>query len=206
MATDHWDLWRRAGSGDRHARERLIEINMPLACSLAIQYRHVCEPLEDLCQVAMLGLVKAVDRFQPDRGIAFASYAVPTILGELRRHFRDHVWNVRLPRALQERTMKLDSATAQLTDELGRFPTPGELGEHLGLSVEDVLEALEANHARRTLSLDAGGKRYRLNDTTATLVVRPFRDAEHRVDLEHADHLASDQAEAVRRAIEAAAK
>src|SRR5437867_1325806 len=101
MSRDPGELWRRAGAGDRSARERLIERNMPLARSLAVQYRHAREPLEDLCQVAMLGLVKAVDRFDPDRGIAFASFAVPTILGELRRHFRDQTWTIHLSRGMQ---------------------------------------------------------------------------------------------------------
>ena len=108
---------------------------MPLARSLAMRYRRQTESLDDLVQVAGLGLVKAVDGFDPGRERPFAAYAVPTILGELRRHFRDHVWNVRLPRALQERTMKLDAATAALTDELGRFPTPDgarRAARHLG--------------------------------------------------------------------------
>jgi RNA polymerase sigma-B factor len=136
-------------------REELVRRFMPLARSLAMRYRRQTESLDDLVQVAGLGLVKAIDGFDPDRERPFAAYAVPTILGELRRHFRDHVWNVRLPRALQERTMKLDGATAALTEELGRNPTPRELADRLDLSVEDVLEALEADHARRTLSLDA---------------------------------------------------
>jgi RNA polymerase sigma-B factor len=136
-------------------REEVIRRFMPLARSLAMRYRRQTESLEDLVQVAGLGLVKAVDGFDPERGKPFGAYAVPTILGELRRHFRDHVWTVRLPRGLQELTMSIDKATAQLTEELGRAPTPAELAEQLDISVEDVLEALEASHARRTLSLDA---------------------------------------------------
>src|SRR4051794_28746414 len=132
-------LRRYATDRSPAVREELVRRFMPLARSLAMRYRRQTESLDDLLQVAGLGLVKAVDGFDPERGRPFAAYAVPTILGELRRHFRDHVWNVRLPRALQERTMKLDAATAQLTDELGRFPTPREIGERLGLSVEDVL-------------------------------------------------------------------
>src|SRR5262245_59406432 len=96
------DLWSRARSGDKAARERLIEQHMPLARSLAVQYRHAREPLEDLTQVANLGLVKAVDRFEPDRGIAFTSFAVPTILGELKRHFRDRTWVIHVSRRMQE--------------------------------------------------------------------------------------------------------
>ena len=136
-------------------REELVQRFMPLARSLAMRYRRQTESLDDLVQVAALGLVKSVDGFDPARGKPFTAYAVPTILGELRRHFRDHVWNVRLPRGLQELTMKVDHATDALTEELGRFPTPTEVAADLGLSVEDVLEAIEAGHARRTLSLDA---------------------------------------------------
>jgi RNA polymerase sigma-B factor len=136
-------------------REELVRRFMPLARSLAMRYRRQTESLDDLVQVAGLGLVKAVDRFDPDHGRGFAAFAVPTILGEIRRHFRDHVWNVRLPRGLQEITMKVDDATSRLTEELGRFPTPKEIARRLEVSVEDVLEALEAGHARRTLSLDA---------------------------------------------------
>jgi RNA polymerase sigma-B factor len=148
-------LRRYASTRSPAVREELIRRLMPLARSLAMRYRRQTESLDDLVQVAGLGLVKAVDGFDPGRGRPFTAYAVPTILGELRRHFRDHVWNVRLPRGLQERTMKVDAATAALTDDLGRFPTPTELAAHLDLSVEEILEALEADHARRTLSLDA---------------------------------------------------
>jgi RNA polymerase sigma-B factor len=148
-------LRRYASTRSPAVREELVRRFMPLARSLAMRYRRQTESLDDLVQVAGLGLVKAVDGFDPARARPFTAYAVPTILGELRRHFRDHVWTVRLPRALQERTMKLDAVTTSLTDELGRFPTPTELAEHLDLSVEEVLEALEADHARRTLSLDA---------------------------------------------------
>jgi RNA polymerase sigma-B factor len=160
-------------------REELVRRFMPLARSLAMRYRRQTESLDDLVQVAGLGLVKAVDGFDPERGRPFAAYAVPTILGELRRHFRDHVWNVRLPRALQERTMKLDAATAALTDELGRFPTPSELAERLDLSVEDVLEGLEADHARRTLSLDAPR---RADEEESTPGVETLESVEHGYD------------------------
>ena len=136
-------------------RAELVRRFMPLARSLAMRYRRRSEPVDDLVQVASLGLLKAIDRFDPDRGKPFSSYAIPTVLGELRRHFRDHVWNLRLPRGLQELTMKVDDATGALTERLGRFPTTAEIAEHLTVSVEDVLEALEAGSARRTLSLDA---------------------------------------------------
>jgi RNA polymerase sigma-B factor len=148
-------LRRYAAERSPAVREELVRRFLPLARSLAMRYRRQTESLDDLVQVAGLGLVKAVDGFDPERGRPFTAYAVPTILGELRRHFRDHVWNMRLPRALQEATMKIDAATTALTEEAGRSPTPAELSERLSISVEQVLEALEADHARRTLSLDA---------------------------------------------------
>ena len=147
-------LWRQAREGDRAARARLIEMHMPLARSLAVQYRHAREPLDDLCQVANLGLVKAVDRYDPDRGIAFTSYAVPTILGELKRHFRDKGWSVRVPRDLQELAVKVDRVGDEMSRELGRAPTPAELAERTGTTLEQVLEAREASAAYRAVSLD----------------------------------------------------
>jgi RNA polymerase sigma-B factor len=136
-------------------REDLIERFMPLARSLAMRYRGGSEPIEDLVQVASLGLVKAIDGFDPERGRPFTAYAVPTILGELRRHFRDHVSNIHLPRSLQERTMKVDHAIRELTEEQGRFPTVAQVAQRLDLPQEQVLEALSAGEARRTVSLDA---------------------------------------------------
>jgi RNA polymerase sigma-B factor len=159
MVHDHWELWRRADSGDRHARERLIEENMPLARSLAVQYRHAREPLEDLCQVAMLGLVKAVDRFDPDRGIAFASYAVPTILGELRRHFRDRTWTIHVSRGMQEAISRVEHASETLRCELGRYPSADEVAAASAMSVEEVTEARVAAGAARLASLDASLQR-----------------------------------------------
>jgi RNA polymerase sigma-B factor len=149
------DLWIRARAGDRAARNRLIERNMPLARSLAVQYRHAREPLDDLVQVANLGLVKAVDRYDPDRGIAFTSYAVPTILGELKRHFRDRTWSIHLSRAVQESIARVDKATEALRPRLGHDPSAREVAEHCGISVEDVIEARLADSASRTSSLDA---------------------------------------------------
>ena len=128
---------------------------MPLAKSLALRYRRRTESLDDLVQVASLGLVKSINGFDPSLGFPFPAYAVPTILGELRRHFRDHVWNLRLPRGLQELTMKIDRAADGLAEELGRHPTPTEIAERLDVTVEDVLEGIEAAHARSTQSLDA---------------------------------------------------
>ena len=149
------ELWLRARAGDRAARDELIQRHMPLARSLAVQYRHAREPFDDLCQVANLGLVKAVDRFDPDRGIAFTSYAVPTILGELKRHFRDRTWAIHFSRSVQESIARVDKATETLRQQLGRFPTAGEVAEHCGMNVEDVTEALLADNASRMSSLDA---------------------------------------------------
>ena len=146
---------RYASDRSPQVREELVRRFMPLARSLAMRYRRQTESIDDLVQVASLGLVKAIDGFDPDRGRPFAAYAVPTILGELKRHFRDHVWNLRLPRSLGELTMKVDETTGVLTERLGRFPTATEIAEQLEVEVDDVLAALEAGHARRTLSLDA---------------------------------------------------
>jgi RNA polymerase sigma-B factor len=136
-------------------REELVRRYMPLARSLALRYRRRTESLDDLVQVANLGLVKSINGFDPGRGFPFEAYAVPTILGELRRHFRDHVWNLRLPRGLQEATMKIERATDALAEDLGRYPTPAEIAERLDITAEDVLEGIEAAHARSTKSLDA---------------------------------------------------
>ena len=149
------ELWNRARAGDKAARERLIEHHMPLARSLAVQYRHAREPFDDLCQVANLGLVKAVDRYDPDRGIAFTSYAVPTILGELKRHFRDRTWSIHMSRGIQESIARVDKATETLRQQLGRFPTAGEVAEYCGMNIEDVTDALLADNASRMSSLDA---------------------------------------------------
>jgi RNA polymerase sigma-B factor len=148
-------LWIRARAGDRAARDQLIERHMPLARSLAVQYRHAREPLEDLCQVANLGLVKAVDRFDPDRGIAFTSYAVPTILGELKRHFRDKTWSIHISRGVQESIARVEKTTEALRQDFGRFPNAAEVAAACGMSIEDVTEARLAGGASRMSSLDA---------------------------------------------------
>ena len=105
---------------------------MPLARSLAVQYRHAREPLDDLCQVANLGLVKAVDRYDPDRGIAFTSYAVPTILGELKRHFRDRTWTIHVSRGMQEAIARVEKVSEELRQELGRYPSVDEVAAATG--------------------------------------------------------------------------
>lgn len=141
--------------GDRRARDELVERFMPLARQLARRYQRVNEPLDDLIQVASLGLVKAVDRFDIDRGVAFSSYAVPTILGELKRHFRDAGWAVHVPRGTQERAMQVDRAVKELSGRQGRSPSVSEVAEHVGLSVEEALTAMEAGQAYEAVSLDA---------------------------------------------------
>src|SRR3954447_3190991 len=142
-------------SGDPTAREELIRRCLPLARSLASRYARAGEPLDDLVQAANIGLIKAVDRFDPTRGIAFSSFAVPSILGELKRHFRDHAWAARVPRPLQERVMRVGASAERLASELGRAPKAKEVAADSGLSVEDVLEALEAGTAFDSISLDA---------------------------------------------------
>jgi RNA polymerase sigma-B factor len=139
---------------DRLPREQLIERYLPLARHLARRYKGGNAELDDLYQVAAFALVKAVNRFDPDRGIAFSSFAVPTIVGELKRHFRDHGWAVRVPRDVQELKLKLDRMIAALTGELGRTPTAGELADRTGASIEQVLDALGAASAHYPDSLD----------------------------------------------------
>src|SRR3954470_19041909 len=142
-------------TGDPTARDELIRRCLPLARSLAGRYARAGESLEDLVQVANVGLIKAVDRFDPRRGIAFSSFAVPSILGELKRHFRDHGWAARVPRPLQERVMRVNASAERLASGLGRAPKPKEVAADTGLSVEDVLDALEAGTAFDSISLDA---------------------------------------------------
>jgi RNA polymerase sigma-B factor len=148
-------LQRFADSPTPQLQRELVERFMPFARSLAMRYHRGSEPLDDLVQVAAFGLVKAINGFDPELGRPFAAYATPTILGELKRHFRDNVWNLRLPRGLQERCMRLEAATQTISKRNGRPPTPAELADHLEMSVEDVLEGLEAATARRTGSIDA---------------------------------------------------
>ena len=147
-------LQRYATTGDPALKEELVHRFLPLARSLALRYRGASEQFEDLVQVASLGLVKALDGFDLERGRSFIAYAAPTILGELRRHFRDRVWEVRLPRGLQERTMAVNEAAGALSDDLGRAPTVSQIAERLALDDDEVSEALQADEARRTLSLD----------------------------------------------------
>jgi RNA polymerase sigma-B factor len=139
---------------DERVRAQTVTAYMPLAHSLARRYHRGEEPLEDLEQVAALGLLKAIKGFNPDRGSAFASYAVPTITGELRRHFRDKGWTIRVPRGLQELALAVQRQTKELSTGLGREPTVAELSAALSRSGEDILEARQALHAMRPASLD----------------------------------------------------
>jgi RNA polymerase sigma-B factor len=142
-------------SGDARARAQLIERYLPFAHKLARRYKRSGEPLDDLSQVAAIGLIKAIDRFDIDRGFAFASFAVPTIVGELRRHFRDRTWAVRVSRPLQELALKVPRAADTLSDELRRRPSLSEIGRAVGARDEDVLEALQAYGAYRAVSFQA---------------------------------------------------
>lgn len=148
-------LWREfARTRNQRARERLVELNMPFAKRLALRYRGASESFDDLLQVANLGLLNAVDRYDPERGIPFTAFASPTILGELKRHFRDRVWTVRVPRGLHDRMAEVEKATTELTKKLQRPPSVGEIAARLGVEQTDVLEVMEANHNRRPLSID----------------------------------------------------
>ena len=144
--------WQR--HGEQRAREELVERYMPLARRLARRYLGAREPFDDLVQVASLGLVKAIDRFEPARGNAFTSFAVPTILGELKRYFRDLGWAVHVPRGAQERALKLEEAQRELASKSGRAPTIQEPATYMELSLEDVLDGLEAAGAHHSMSLE----------------------------------------------------
>jgi RNA polymerase sigma-B factor len=141
--------------GDPGAREELIRRTLPLARRLAGRYARRAEPIDDLMQVASIGLIKAIDRFDPTLGLAFSSFAVPSILGELKRHFRDHGWAARVPRPVQERVLKVNATIEEFSRQHGRAPKPREIAAATGESVEDVLEAMEAATAHSAVSLDA---------------------------------------------------
>ena len=148
-------LFVRCAAGDRRARDELIERWLPLAHSVARRYHRFDEPFDDLVQVASFALVKAVDRYDPAQGNAFSSYAVPTIVGELKRHFRDHGWAVRPPRGLQELTLRVESAATRLTTQLDRPPILRELATATNTTQQEILEALQARGGRDALSLQA---------------------------------------------------
>ena len=137
------------------AREDLVHLHLPLVEHCARRFRNRGEPFEDLVQVGTIGLIKSIDRFDTDRGVEFSTYATPTVIGEIKRHFRDKGWAIRVPRRLQELRMQIGSATGDLTQKLGRSPTPRELAEVIGCTVEEIMEGIESSHAYATLSLDA---------------------------------------------------
>jgi RNA polymerase sigma-B factor len=170
-------------------REMLVERFLPLARQLARRYQRPEEPFDDLFQVACLGLVKAIDRFDLGREVAFSSYAVPTILGEIKRYFRDRTWSVRVPRDLQELALRVDRAVADLSLDLHRQPTVGEISAKVGAEEEDVLEALEASGAYKATSLEAPrGSEEDSGDTlgdTLGTEEHGFALAEDRATIEH---------------------
>jgi RNA polymerase sigma-B factor len=152
------ELWQKfSATRDPAIREELVRRYLSFAKGLAMRYRGASESADDLIQVASLGLINAVDRFDPERGTPFAAFAAPTILGELKRHFRDRVWTVRVPRGLHDRMAEVEKAMTELTRELQRSPTVREIATKMQIDEADVLEVLEASHNRRPLSLDRPG-------------------------------------------------
>ena len=137
------------------ARDGLVALHLPLVEHCARRFRNRGEPFEDLVQVGTIGLIKSIDRFDLGRGVEFSTYATPTIIGEIKRYFRDKGWAIRVPRRLQELRMQIGATTAELTQVLGRSPTPRELAEAIGCSVEEIVEGIESSNAYSTLSLDA---------------------------------------------------
>ena len=175
-------------TGERALRNRLIEQHRGLAQQLSRRFRGRGQSPDDLEQVAVLGLLKAVERFEPERGLAFTTFATPTIVGELKRHFRDATWSVRVPRRLQEHVLAVSNVVGPLGQELGRPPTVAEVAAATGFSEESVLEAMEANRAYTAGSLDApAGDR---DDGDAGLASRlgeadpGHADVEHRILIE----------------------
>jgi RNA polymerase sigma-B factor len=142
-------------TGEPSLRDELARLHLPLVEYLAKRFKDRGEPLDDLIQVGSVGLLKAIDRFDLDRGVEFSTYATPTIVGELKRYFRDKGWAVRVPRRLQELSLRLNKVVAQLTQDLGRSPTVAEIAKFAELEEEEVLEALESGQAYSTTSLDA---------------------------------------------------
>jgi RNA polymerase sigma-B factor len=167
---------RLARQGDSRDREALVERFLPLARSLALRYQRSGEPFDDLLQVASVGLIKAIDSFDPNRGIAFGAYAVPTILGEIKRYFRDRTWAVHVPSHLQDLTLRVDRAVSELAERLHRQPSVAEIVVAVGADEEQVLEALQAGSAYRARSFDepSGG-----GDDSATTLGESLGVAEH---------------------------
>ena len=155
------ELFELLGDGDLSendratAREDLVHLHLPLVEHCARRFRNRGEPFEDLVQVGTIGLLKSIDRFEATRGVEFSTYATPTIIGEIKRYFRDKGWAIKVPRRLQELRMQITATTAELTQDLGRSPTPRELAERIGCTVEEIIEGMESSNAYATLSLDA---------------------------------------------------
>jgi len=146
----------QASAADREAaRDGLVHLHLPLVEHCARRFRNRGEPLEDLVQVGTIGLIKSIDRFDLERGVEFSTYATPTIVGEIKRYFRDKGWAIRVPRRLQELRMQIGTTSAELTQSLGRSPTPRELADALDCTVEEIIEGIESSNAYSTLSLDA---------------------------------------------------
>lgn len=156
---DERELWRRLGEQrDQGAREELVNLYLPVARRMAKRYAGVVEPYDDLVQVASVGLLNAIDRYDVDRGTPFLGFAKPTIMGELKRYFRDKVWTIRLPRVLHDRMAAIESASEELTEELSRSPSPQEIADRLQMDLADVLETLAAEENRRPLGLEVHGQ------------------------------------------------
>lgn len=152
------ELFRRfKEEGDEEARNQLVVNHLNLVRYLATKFKNRGEPIDDLVQVGTIGLIKAIDRFDPNRGLEFTTYATPTIMGEIKRHFRDKGWSVRVPRRLQELSAKVTLATEELTNELQRSPSVSEIADYVGASVEEVLEAMESSSAYSSVPLEGGG-------------------------------------------------
>lgn len=149
------------------ARDGLVHLHLPLVEHCARRFRNRGEPFEDLVQVGTIGLIKSIDRFDTERGVEFSTYATPTIIGEIKRYFRDKGWAIRVPRRLQELRMQISSTTAELTQTLGRSPTVSELAVAIGCSSEEIVEGIESSNAYSTLSLDATDNN---DDSTTTML------------------------------------
>lgn len=139
----------------RAIRSELVEMHTPLVRHIARRYADRGEPFDDVVQAGNIGLINAVDRFEPDRGLAFSTYAVPTIVGAIRRYFRDSTWSVKVPRRLQEMRGRIDSSSDRLTQEFGRSPTIAEIAAHAGIDAQDVLDSLELGRVREATSIEA---------------------------------------------------
>lgn len=172
------ELFRRyKQDGDEEAREQLIANHINLVRYLASKFLNRGEELEDLVQVGTIGLIKAIDRFDPERGLEFTTYATPTIMGEIKRHFRDKGWSVRVPRRLQELSTKVSQATDALTSELHRTPSVAEIAERVGASVDEVLEAMESSSAYSSVPLEGGGE-----DDDAPSVLDQYAAEDNEID------------------------